>query len=240
MYAGFEARLQAGDVTFGPEDVALLRAIGEHGSVSGAASALGRSRARALSRLEALEAAFGPLVERQRGGPSGGGSHLTDEARDVLARFDRLRAALAGTAGVSETVLDGTVTEETGELGLVETDAGTVRALVIDERDSEDGGETTEDRVGATVQVSVRADAVTLHAPEDAPPGGGTSARNRFVGEVVGLDVGDAVATVALDVGLADPLQALVTVESVDRLSLSVGDELVATFKATATRATVV
>ncbi|MFB6155723.1 MAG: TOBE domain-containing protein [Haloferacaceae archaeon] len=237
MHAGFEARLRAGDVTFGPDDASLLRAIEEHGSVSGAASALGRSRARSLSRLESLEEAFGPLVERRRGGPSGGGSSLTAEARDVLARFDRLRAALSGTAGVAETVLDGTVTETTGELGLVETAAGTVRALVVDERDER---HERDDYAGAAVQVSVRADAVTLHAPEDAPPGGGTSARNRFRGEVRGLDVGEAIAHVELDVGLDDPLLALVTVESVDRLSLSVGDEVVATFKATATRATVV
>jgi molybdate transport system regulatory protein len=234
MHAGFEARLRAGDATFGPEDVALLRAIEEHGSVSGAAAALGRSRSRALSRLEALEDAFGPLVERRRGGPSGGGSQLTDGAADVLARFDRLRAALSGTAGVSETVLDGTVREATGELGLVETDAGTVRALIIDEQNTHD------DLTSVDVQVSVRADAVTLHSPEDAPPGGGTSARNRFVGEVVGLDVGEAVAHVSLDVSLDDPLLALVTVESVERLDLTVGDEVVATFKATATRATVV
>jgi len=233
MDAGFEARLRAGDVALGEADVALLRAVAEHGSVSGAAEALGRSRARALGRLETLEEGFGPLVERQRGGRGGGGSRLTDGARDLLAQYDRLCAALSGTAGVSETVLEGTVTETTGELGLVETPAGPVRALVIDER-----GLQTEYE-GATVQVSVRADAVTLHAPSDAPPGGGTSARNRFAGTVVQLDVGEAVARVGLDVGLDDPVLALVTVESVDRLSLSVGDDVVATFKATATRATV-
>jgi len=233
MDAGFEARLRAGDVAFGDDDVDLLRAVAEHGSVSGAAEALGRSRARALARLETLEEDFGPLVDRRRGGRGGGGSRLTDEARDLLAQYDRLCAALSGTAGVSETVLEGTVAETTGELGLVETPAGAVRALVIDPH----GSRTEYD--GASVQVSVRADAITLHAPADAPPGGGTSARNRFVGTVTSLDAGEAVARVGLDVGLDEPVLALVTVESVDRLSLSVGDEVVATFKATATHATV-
>jgi molybdate transport system regulatory protein len=229
MDAEVEARLQAGDVTFGVDDAALLRAIAAHGSVSAAANELGRSRSRALTRLETLESSFGSLVERRRGGSGGGGSQLTDEAHDLLARFDRLRTALSGTAQVDETVFEGEVTERTGELALVETQAGTLRALV-------DEAAT----VGSTVQVSVRADAVTLHAPDEAPAGGATSARNRFSGTVTGLDAGAAVVRVALDVGTASSLVALVTVESVERLALAVGDDVVASFKATATRATTV
>jgi molybdate transport system regulatory protein len=229
MDAGVEARLRAGDVTFGTDDATLLEAIRDHGSVSAAAAELGRSRPRALSRLEALESAFGPLVERRRGGSGGGGSRLTDDACELLARFDRLRAALSGTAQVAETVFEGTVTERAGELALVETPAGTLRALVADVADA-----------GVTVQVSVRADAVTLHAPDDAPDDGATSARNRFSGTVASLDRGEAVARVGLDVGTETPLTALVTVESVERLALAVGDDVVASFKATATRATAV
>ncbi|SDM99469.1 molybdate transport system regulatory protein [Halogranum gelatinilyticum] len=232
MDAGVEARLHAGDVTFGTDDATLLGAIRDHGSVSAAASELGRSRPRALSRLEALESAFGPLVERRRGGSGGGGSQLTDGACELLARFDRLRAALSGTAQVAETVFEGTVTERTGELALVETPAGTLRALVA--------GADTDADAGVTVQVSVRADAVTLHAPDDAPDEGATSARNRFSGTVASLDRGEAVARVGLDVGTETPLTALVTVESVERLALAVGDRVVASFKATATRATVI
>lgn len=233
MDAGVEARLRADGVTFDAEDAALLRAIAEHESVSGAAEAQGRSRARALGRLETLEEAFGSLVERTRGGAGGGGSRLTPAARDLLARFDRLRAALSGTADVAETVLRGQVAERDGELGLVETDAGTVRAVLVDRRQGDDGLEP-----GSGVQVSVRADAVTLHAPVDAPAGGATSARNRFSGEVVGVDRGESVARVAVAVGSAEPLLALVTFESLDRLELETGAAVVASFKATATRAT--
>lgn len=229
MDAGVEARLRVGTVTFGADDATLLEAIADTGSVSAAAQRLGRSRSRALTRLETLESAFGSLVERRRGGSGGGGSQLTEEAHDLLARFDRLRAALSGTAQVTETVFEGTVTERTGELALVETPAGTLRALV------DEAAET-----GSTVQVSVRADAVTLHAPDEAPSGTATSARNRFSGTVAALDRGEAVVRVSLDVGTASPLTALVTVESVERLALAVGDDVVASFKATATRATVV
>jgi molybdate transport system regulatory protein len=218
----FEARLHADGVEFGGRDAALLRAVGEHGSLNAAAAALGRSYSRAHQRLGDLEEAFGPLVERTRGGAGGGGSTLTDRARALLARFDRLRAEFTGVAEAAETVVEGRVVERTGELAVVETAVGRVRALTPPEAE--------------TVQVALRADAVTLHGPEDAPPAGGTSARNRLEGVVRAVDVGEAVATVDVDVGgLA--LTALVTVESVERLGLAPEAPVVVTFKATATRA---
>lgn len=247
MDAGVEAQLRAGEVTFGVADAELLRAIAEHGSVLGASKALGRSRARALRRLEDLEGAFGSLVERRRGGAGGGGSRLTAEARTLLARFDRLCATLSGAAGVAEAVLRGEVVEREGELGLVETDAGTVQALLVDETTEDEetkGDEGTAEgspsrlETGARVQVSIRADTVTLHDPADAPTAGATSARNRFSGSVTRVDAGASIAHVAVDVGAADPLLALVTYESLDRLGLEPGVDVVASFKATATRGT--
>ncbi|MFC7235441.1 TOBE domain-containing protein [Halosegnis marinus] len=222
MDAEFDARLHEGDVSFDARDAALLRAVDEAGSLNAAAGELGRSYARAHERLTALEAAFGPLVERTRGGAGGGGSELTDGARDLLARFDRLRAGFDAVAAVEETVLDGRVTERDGELAAVETAAGTVRALVP----------PGADRVALTL----RADAVTLHAPAEVPDADATSARNRLAGTVTALDRGAAVVRVAVDVGADDPLAALVTTDSADRLGLEAGASVVASFKATATR----
>jgi len=218
----FEARLHAGGVGFGDRDAALLRAVAEEGSLNAAASSLERSYSRAHQRLVDLEEVFGPLVERTRGGAGGGGSTLTDGARALLARYDRLRTEFTGVAEAAETVIEGRVVERTGELATVETGVGRVRALTPPDAEA--------------VQVTLRADAVTLHAPEDAPPAGGTSARNRLDGVVRTVDAGEAVATVTVDVGDV-ALVALVTVESVDRLGLAPGDPVVATFKATATRA---
>ncbi|WP_267640917.1 TOBE domain-containing protein [Haloarchaeobius amylolyticus] len=226
MEGDFEAGLRAGDVTFGAEDARLLRAIDDAGSLNRAADDLGRSYARSLARLQSLEEAFGSLVERTRGGSGGGGSQLTPRARDLLARFQRLSAEFAGVAEAEQTVLDGRVVARDGELGTVETAVGQVRALVPP---------------GATdVQVWLRADAVTLHEPADAPPAGGTSARNRFEGTVEHVEAGEAVATVTVDVGADAPLSALVTMDSVDRLGLEPGAAVVVTAKATATRAVAV
>lgn len=231
MDATVDAQLRAEGVTFDAVDAKLLRAIADAGSVSGASEALGRSRARALRRIETLETEFGALVERQRGGATGGGSELTATAWELLARFDRLQAALAGTANVEECTIPGTVLARDGELCVVETDAGEVRA-----RATGRPGRQPPD-VDAAVQVSVRSDAVTLHAPGEAPEGDATSARNRFVGTVGAIEGGTAIGQVTVDVGTPDPMVALLTAESLDRLALDPGDPVVVSFKATATRA---
>ena len=218
--ADVEARIEAEDVVFDDGDAALLRAVDEAGSLNAATVALGRSFAHAQRRIVELEEAFGDLVRRTRGGAGGGGSELTDRARDLLARYDRLAAEGSGLAEVEHTILRGHVVEQEGELGTVETPAGRVRALV-----PPDAG---------TVALSVRSDAVTLHEP---PGPEGSSALNRFRGTVVSVDRGDAIAVVTVELGSGDHLEALVTLESAARLDLAVGTPLVATFKATATRA---
>lgn len=220
--AEFDARIGE-EGGFDARDAELLRSIDEHGSLNRATDALGRSFAHAQRRIVELEDAFGTLVERRRGGSDGGGSELTDTARELLAEFERLRAEFTGVAEVERTVLAGTVVDRHGELATVETEAGTVRALVP--------GDTEE------VEVVVRADAVTLHAPDDTPEPAGTSARNRFRGTVARIDRGEAVALVGIDAGAGTELGALVTLASVVKLDLSPGNEVVASFKATATRA---
>lgn len=221
---GFDARLRSDGVTFGRADADLLRAVDRAGSLAGAAAELGRSRPRIGERLDDLEGAFGPLVERRRGGQEGGWTRLTDGGSELLARFDRLRTAFEGIAGVEETVLEGQVAERHGELATVETGAGAVRALVPPD--------------AHRVQVTVRADAVTLTDPGDVPPADATSARNRLRGEVVAVDSGERIRRVRVDVGAGPDLVALVTADSGDRLALDPGRTVVATFKATATRAT--
>jgi molybdate transport system regulatory protein len=227
MDAGFEAHLRVGEETVDERDAALLRAVAAQESLSAATEALGRSYSRAHSRIRDLEAAAGPLVERQRGGADGGGSHLTHEARELLAAFDRLEAALAGTATTERMALDGEVTARAGDLATVETAAGTVRALDVD-----DAGR------GDHVQVSFRSDAVTLHDPESAPVAGESSARNRFDGTVESVDRGDGTALVRVDVGAEEPLAVRITEQSLRELDLEVETPVAASVKATAIRAT--
>jgi len=224
MDAGFEAQLHADSVEFTQQDAALLEAVDEIGSIHKAADELGRSYSRAHQRITVLEEAFGGLVERQRGGSGGGGSTLTETAHDLLSRFERLRTGYSSVAETTEAVLDGTVVTRTGELGTVTTAAGDVRAIVPANTD--------------TVQVSLRADTITLHDPDETPTESATSARNRFDGQVLSIDHGDAISLISVDIVAENPLYALVTENSRERLDLEPGRHIIASFKATATRAT--
>ena len=220
--SSFDAYISSDGVTLDARDVALLRAIDREGSLNTAAESLGRSYAHAQRRIVELEAAFGSLVERQRGGSGGGGSTLTETARELLAAFERTRASFEGVAEIAETVIVGTVVDRDGELVTVETSAGNVRALVPDG----DG----------VVQLSLRADAVTLTDPDDTPVPEHTSARNRFSGTVVGVESGERIVRIAVDIGLEQPVLALVTEDSRQKLGLDSGSAVVVSFKATATR----
>jgi len=242
------AALIEGDAEFDGRDAALLRAVHEAGSVAGAAAELGRSRARALSRIESLEEAFGRLVERRRGGSGGGGSRLTDAGRGLLDRYDRLQAVLAATASVPETVLDGTAASVDGELADVDTAVGAVRGLHDGTDDADDSGDADDNNdaddendardrvaVGDAVQVRIGADAVTIYKGDVGVDPDATSARNRLRGEVVGIDAGETVSTVAVAVD-GVTFRALITAESAARLDLEPGDEVAIRWKATATR----
>jgi molybdate transport system regulatory protein len=219
MREDFEPRLAVGDTTVTTRDVEMLEAIDRHGSMSAAAAALGRSYPHLQRRVVELEDAAGPLTDRNRGGAGGGGTDLTDGARDLLRQFERLRVELAGVTTVSDSVIPGTVIERDGELATVRTEAGNLSARVPDPAES--------------VDVVVRADAVVLMNPAaDAT----TSLRNRLTGTVSHIERRQRVASVTVDVdGVA--LRAVVTAESLDRLGLTAGDRVVAAFKSTAAKA---
>lgn len=218
-----EPFLEIEDVTVDDRDVEALRGIADHGSMYQAADALGRSYARIQQRITELEETLGPLVTRQRGGRGGGGSTLTDDARELLAKFDRLSAEFSGLARTEESVLSGTVIDREEILGTIETGAGTVRGIV--------SGDTP------AVQVSIRSDAVALTSPSEAPQPADTSVRNQFRGTVTEIESEGGIARVTVDVGAEAPLRTLITHRSLDVLTLSVGDPVVASFKATAARA---
>ena len=75
----------------------LLRLIAELGSINAAARTMGLSFRRAWSSLRAMEEKLGfPLLLREKGGQGGGRSSLTQEARELLEKFNRLRRGING------------------------------------------------------------------------------------------------------------------------------------------------
>lgn len=219
---GFEPHLAVGDTTVTGRDVEMLRAIDECGSMYGAAEDLGRSYPHLQRRVVELEEAVGRLTRRNRGGTGGGGTELTADAQRLIRRFERLNVELAGVTTVPEVSISGTVTERHGELATVRTAAGEMTARVPASAEA--------------VEIAVRADAVVLMEP-GSPSHGHTSLRNQVSGIVGELAVADTIATVTVEIADGVAIKSVVTEESVRRLDLEEGDDVIAAFKSTAARA---
>jgi molybdate transport system regulatory protein len=74
----------------GPDE--LLRRVETTGSLHKAAAEMKMSYRKAWLMLRAMEQRLGfSLLERKVGGVSGGGSHLTPQARDLMKRYEAFR-----------------------------------------------------------------------------------------------------------------------------------------------------
>jgi molybdate transport system regulatory protein len=82
-------RVMADDtIALGPGKAALLQAIAQAGSISGAAREMGMSYRRAWLLVEQMNRCFRtPLVLTATGGARGGGAQVTELALEVLARY---------------------------------------------------------------------------------------------------------------------------------------------------------
>ncbi len=86
---------RGGEVVLSEWRVELLEAIEASGSLSRAAEALDIPYRTAWERVKATEGELGcRLLESESGGPDGGGSRLTAEARDLCWRFRRVSGGI--------------------------------------------------------------------------------------------------------------------------------------------------
>jgi molybdate transport system regulatory protein len=100
MQAGplkLKLQLLCGDTfAMGPGKASLLEAIGEHGSISAAARAIGMSYRRAWSLVDEMNRCFSaPLVETLRGGGRERGARITEAGQRALTAYRELEAAAA-------------------------------------------------------------------------------------------------------------------------------------------------
>lgn len=87
-----------GERFFGEGPCRLLHQIEETGSLRAAAQAMGLSYSKALRIVKRAEKELGfALTCKTIGGRGGGGSTLTDEARDFLERYEAYRDACVQT-----------------------------------------------------------------------------------------------------------------------------------------------
>lgn len=101
----FRLRIVVGaDIAIGPGKVDLLEAIGETGSITGAAKMLGMSYRRAWLLVDTMNRCFvSPVVSAEAGGASGGRTRLTPVGADVVCRYRAMQrcAEQAGAADLA-------------------------------------------------------------------------------------------------------------------------------------------
>ena len=99
----FRLRISRGeDIAVGPGKIELLEAIGETGSITAAARALGMSYRRAWLLVDTMNRCFRiPVVAAEAGGARGGGTQLTATGERVVQHYRRAEK-LATKAGAAE------------------------------------------------------------------------------------------------------------------------------------------
>ncbi|MCA8253327.1 TOBE domain-containing protein [Burkholderia sp. AU31624] len=253
---GGELWLRAGEQTLGGATrIALLAAIGDTGSITRAAKAVGLSYKAAWDAVDTMNNLAGePLVARSTGGKGGGGTTLTQRATSLIAAFRTIErehrrfieAASAAVAGFDvDWALIGRIGMKTSArnqwFGKV---ASIVRGTVNDEVTltlpggqpivavlTHESADALGLQVGADACALVKASWVVL-AVDDGEPELKVSARNQLRGSVETVAAGavNSEVTLALDGG--GTLTAVVTNDSVEALQLDAGERAIALFKA--------
>jgi molybdate transport system regulatory protein len=237
---------------FAIEQVRLLEAISESGSISAAARQLGISYKTAWERLERMNnLSERPLVTRSAGGSQGGGSQLTAHGQQILQGFSRLaeqHSDFIEKLGSGLTRIDdlasfvssnrllssagnqflGTVTAlERGavnaEVTVKVNDSVSLVAIITEQSRADLGIET-----GKQLLALVKASSVLLTTSPELT----VSARNIIKGTVARLTAGAVNTEVTLDIGDGKTLNAVITNTSSERMQLREGVGITAFFKA--------
>ncbi|RXV69326.1 LysR family transcriptional regulator [Burkholderia stabilis] len=253
---GGELWLRAGEQTLGGATrIALLAAIGDTGSITRAAKAVGLSYKAAWDAVDTMNNLAGePLVARSTGGKGGGGTTLTARATSLIAAFRTIErehrrfieAASAAVAGFDvDWALIGRIGMKTSARNqLFGKVASIVRGTVNDEVTltlpggqpvvavlTHESADALGLQAGADACALVKQSWVVL-AVDDGGPDLKVSARNQLRGSVESVTAGavNSEVTLALDGG--GTLTAVVTNDSVDALQLADGRRAIALFKA--------
>jgi molybdate transport system regulatory protein len=238
----------------GSKRIALLAAIGAHGSITRAARAVGLSYKAAWDAVQALNnLAPSPLVTTRAGGRRGGFAEVTAEGRAVIAAFNAVEAELAHVfAGLERRLAGGAEPLHTllWSLGMKSSARNALRGVVERVVDGAVNAEVTfsigegakmvavitrqsvealDLTPGRPVIALVKASFVILAKGDD---GLRTSARNQLAGTVVRVERGAVNDEVTLDIGGGKALTATITHASMEALDLAVGERATALIKA--------
>jgi molybdate transport system regulatory protein len=245
---------KGGQSRVGPDRLRLLEMIGERGSISAAAKALGLSYKGAWDAVQAMNNLFErPLVVAQPGGKAGGAATVTPVGRAVILAYRKVETELAEVIGQLEQHLadDSAPLEKIIRSLSMKTSArnalrGVVASVTKGVVSSEvvlqiaDGlqivaiitKESVEDlglAPGREAMAIIKSSFVILAKGEEPLR---ISARNRLVGTVLRHDVGAVNDEVVLDLGGSKTITATITRESGKDLEFAPGERAQALIKA--------
>lgn len=238
----------------GNDRIRLLQAVDEHGSIAGAARALGLSYKAAWDAVGALNNLLAqPVVSAAPGGRSGGGAVVTPAGQALIDSFLRMEKALTaafatldaelGSSAFTSTTLFRSITLQTSTRNafrctVTKVTEGAVNsviemkltddkqlAAVITERSASEMGIVS----GTVVYALIKAPFVTLAPGELTTP---ISARNILTGTVAARHDGAVNSEITIDIGDGKTVTSIITIDSADRLDLKQGDVATAFFKA--------
>ena len=234
------------------DQIDLLQAIAETGSITAAAKIAGISYKTAWDRLERINnLSERPVIARSIGGNMGGGSNLTSYGKKMLNGFKQLKEqhnlflenlnqqlnSLDDVSNfVKSTLLQTSARNQF--LGSISTiEAGSVNAELqirispeqqIVAMVTEQSRRDMSLNVGVSVVAMIKASSVTLAVGDGLQ----VSARNVLRGTLLKLDRGAVNADVCIELPGGKTLSAVITNKSADNLALTEGMPITALFKA--------
>lgn len=231
--------------------IKLLEAIAETGSISSAAKRVGLSYKAAWEAVDTMNnLSHNPLVVRIIGGSGGGGTTLTPLGSEVVANYAVLKKEYERFLNRLSTLGD----FEMKSLKQIQR-----IAMQISARNQLMGkiGEIKQAKVNAEVHIVLKSgvilvSTITNSAVEELGLDVGdevigiikassvllsnhaeiaTSARNKLLGRVMDVKLGEVNAQVSVDIGQNDVVVATITSESVKALGIEVGSAVCAIIK---------
>ncbi|MBE1160315.1 TOBE domain-containing protein [Dyella acidiphila] len=246
--------LQSGDQTLGGADrIALLAKIGETGSITAAARAVGMSYKGAWDVIDAMNnLADQPLVVRVAGGKGGGGTRLTERGQQLIEAFAALEEVHRRFLAQFETLADASASDirllrslmfRTSARNQFAGRVVTIHKGVVNDTVelALPGGEhvvatltseSTQDlglEVGSEAIALIKASSVLVGLPDE---GLRLSARNQFPGNVTQVTLGPVNADVRIRLAGGSTMGAIITAESATALGLAEGTPVLAIVKA--------
>jgi len=231
--------------------IKLLEAIAETGSISSAAKRVGLSYKASWEAVDTMNNLSNhPLVTRVTGGSGGGGTTLTALGIEVVANYSVLkkeyerflnRLSVMGDFEMNSlkhiqriamqisarNQLMGKIGEVkqakvNAEVSIVLKSGVILVSTITNSAVEELGLEVGDEVVGI-----IKASSVLISNVLDIA----TSARNKLVGLVTDIKIGEVNAQVSVDIGQNDVVVSTITAESVRALSLAVGSRVCAIIK---------